>query len=78
MVKLLARVRHDITDKEECAYFLKDVIIRQKKGVPFLNRLYVRIFLSKKIKLVFERYKKGELRFNESKAQLTSIIDSVR
>ena len=78
VVKLLVRIKYDITDEKECVYWLKETIVRKKGKFPFLNKIYAKVLLSRKIQLIFERFKKGELGFSEAKLQLCAVVNDVK
>lgn len=77
VVKLLVRIKHGIANEKECAGRLNDMIARRKMRVSIPDKLYAKIILSKKIRLIFGQFKRGELDFNEAKRQLSSFVKGV-
>ncbi len=77
VAKFLVRMKYDIADTKECAYGLKNTIVR-KRGNPPLYNLYARIFLFYRIQHVLRQFKNGELDFNESKSLLSNMVNGVK
>ena len=78
VVVLLLRIKYDIADEKECNYHLRRMFVLKNGKFLFWNKIYAKIFLSKKVRLIFEQFKKGDLGVSEAKSQLSSIVNRTK
>lgn len=91
IVDFLVRIKNDVSDIESVANLLLTLIAQKNVSplnfdpdkIPFvhtmlfrLNKIFITMFGSKKIKKILHDYKMREISFSHAKVQLKSIFDS--
>jgi glycosyltransferase involved in cell wall biosynthesis len=76
VVTLLVKLKHNILDIGQTTDLFIKLIIRKKRKLYRLNRLFAKFLFSHKINMILRAFKRERISFKKAKSNLNNIIDT--
>jgi len=74
VAKFLIRLKYDIVDREKANYYLRQLIVQQKRMFFILHRIKAKILFTKVISIIINDFKNKKIDFSEARTYLNALI----